>query len=511
MTASLRHVKTLRLSARREDLIRRGILLFEDALRTASFPGAGPERVIFVRKLDIGIIRADAPPASIALVLERCVRDLMSSAVHGDEPGAERANVVFFRDDVEPLVVLARRMARGETTSAWYFTHALPGFVPTMTRDEAFRLVLRAASDTTAGPAAVVALIEALHSCSALDPLLDALQWSDGPALVRAFGGVLSDKPALLRFVAARGAPAPVLRSLSWARTIATRARVWGPEDARSVWLAAMALIIEVPGRMGDVRIWQRAAIVAATEHSRAMHTDDARSDTRHVPRQAVIPDVITLPRETEPFSEERAQVRNEVDSVPSVEHQPSFVATTEDEPYTIERSSVVDSPQPTARRPMTAQPTTVGGLFFLIPVLERLGIAQLLEAHPELCEVDFPARMFLYVAPRLGALNTDSIFSVLGDHLSELPVDIAPNVMRELSRLYLEMRRFCRRNLRLGLRTIVCRAGRIFATRTHLDVMFDIEQADIRVRRVGLDVNPGWVPWFGRVVQYHYLYGENS
>jgi hypothetical protein len=42
---------------------------------------------------------------------------------------------------------------------------------------------------------------------------------------------------------------------------------------------------------------------------------------------------------------------------------------------------------------------------------------------------------------------------------------------------------------------------------RTDLDVSLPLEEADIRVRRAGLDLDPGWVPWFGRVVRFHYLF----
>jgi hypothetical protein len=27
-------------------------------------------------------------------------------------------------------------------------------------------------------------------------------------------------------------------------------------------------------------------------------------------------------------------------------------------------------------------------------------------------------------------------------------------------------------------------------------------------VRRLGLDIDPGWLPWFGRVVAFHYRQG---
>jgi hypothetical protein len=42
--------------------------------------------------------------------------------------------------------------------------------------------------------------------------------------------------------------------------------------------------------------------------------------------------------------------------------------------------------------------------------------------------------------------------------------------------------------------------------SRTHIDVDFRLSQADVRIRRVALDVDPGWVPWLGRVVQFSYL-----
>jgi hypothetical protein len=57
-----------------------------------------------------------------------------------------------------------------------------------------------------------------------------------------------------------------------------------------------------------------------------------------------------------------------------------------------------------------------------------------------------------------------------------------------------------------MGLAAVVSRPGRVAVTRTHVDVLFGHQQADPRVRRAGLDLDPGWLPWFGRVVQFHYL-----
>ena len=51
----------------------------------------------------------------------------------------------------------------------------------------------------------------------------------------------------------------------------------------------------------------------------------------------------------------------------------------------------------------------------------------------------------------------------------------------------------------------MVTRPGYVATTRTHLDVTFDQTQLDIGIRKAGLDIDPGWVPWLGRVVYIHY------
>jgi hypothetical protein len=65
--------------------------------------------------------------------------------------------------------------------------------------------------------------------------------------------------------------------------------------------------------------------------------------------------------------------------------------------------------------------------------------------------------------------------------------------------------RRWLRRGAGLGLADLVRRPARLTLSATHADLDFDLRAADVRVRRAGLDVDPGWVPWFGRVIGYRY------
>jgi hypothetical protein len=64
---------------------------------------------------------------------------------------------------------------------------------------------------------------------------------------------------------------------------------------------------------------------------------------------------------------------------------------------------------------------------------------------------------------------------------------------------------RYLHRFACIGLRQLINRKGHIAITKTHIDVLFDTAQIDDRIRIAGLDINPGWVFWLARVVQFHY------
>ncbi|NMF91676.1 hypothetical protein GPA26_24800, partial [Aromatoleum petrolei] len=48
-------------------------------------------------------------------------------------------------------------------------------------------------------------------------------------------------------------------------------------------------------------------------------------------------------------------------------------------------------------------------------------------------------------------------------------------------------------------------RPARVRATRSHLDVHLRLADVNLDIRRTGLDLDPGWLPWLGRVVHFHY------
>ena len=80
-----------------------------------------------------------------------------------------------------------------------------------------------------------------------------------------------------------------------------------------------------------------------------------------------------------------------------------------------------------------------------------------------------------------------------------------APAPGLALRAVHLALARYLRRSAGLSVRRLVCRPGVVVATATHVDVTFPGEVIELRLRRAGLDLDPGWVPWLGLIVAYRY------
>lgn len=53
---------------------------------------------------------------------------------------------------------------------------------------------------------------------------------------------------------------------------------------------------------------------------------------------------------------------------------------------------------------------------------------------------------------------------------------------------------------------TLLLRRGRLYVTRTHVDLVMHLNQATPEVRMSGLDADPGWVPSLGRVIKFSFV-----
>jgi hypothetical protein len=67
-------------------------------------------------------------------------------------------------------------------------------------------------------------------------------------------------------------------------------------------------------------------------------------------------------------------------------------------------------------------------------------------------------------------------------------------------------LRRRLRRSIGIGVAEMVSRPAWVSWSPTHLDVVIALDEVDLRLRRHGLDVDPGWVTWLGTIIAFHFV-----
>ena len=60
--------------------------------------------------------------------------------------------------------------------------------------------------------------------------------------------------------------------------------------------------------------------------------------------------------------------------------------------------------------------------------------------------------------------------------------------------------------NVEVPVSALIAGPGRLRANATHLDFERPLAGVQLAVRRAGLDLDPGWLPWLGRVVAIRYV-----
>ncbi len=211
---------------------------------------------------------------------------------------------------------------------------------------------------------------------------------------------------------------------------------------------------------------------------------------------------------------------------------------------------------------PEAAEPTRFGGLLFLLPLIEELGIPSAILEEPALAvEPGLGAVLYLMVCQLAPDAEADPLALALGgleepvvpatvldperasaalragarvaEASTRIPSSVDPNDeprlreraatsrvarsappwLQELSlhfalRLVAALRARTELDLSLDalLDLVIARAGTLEWTLTHLDLSLPLDSVSVEIRRGALDINPGWVPFLGRVVSIHYV-----
>ena len=231
--------------------------MLEDAFQTASLPGLSGNRLTIIKQFTIGRFSARQSSTSLSLLIDRQLLDLSSKAVAADHPNAASSQIVYFRDAVEPYVMLAVRIAGNADTSAWFWPLAVSGWQPAMSRREGLRVTLFQLAGTRAGPASVVSLVSELRRRDLLEPLLALIEKDDATDLLQlTCGGALSNRSSSQSL----RQDAVMMEISSIARKALSQAcERWGGVDVRAIWLATMLLVEEKPARLLDPLLIHRA------------------------------------------------------------------------------------------------------------------------------------------------------------------------------------------------------------------------------------------------------------
>ncbi|HWV14424.1 MAG TPA: hypothetical protein VN030_03250 [Cellvibrio sp.] len=159
---------------------------------------------------------------------------------------------------------------------------------------------------------------------------------------------------------------------------------------------------------------------------------------------------------------------------------------------------------------------TRAGGFFYLINALRPLVSAEFLASQSSVSHLQASGWQWLFdcawlLANRTGqTLDTPLlrfIASMAGcEDENSLLESESGFLSVEAQNLFAQLeQRFDEKPFWLAGDFLACPA-QVSVDASHIDIFYSLSSVRLDIRLVGLDVNPGWVPWLGRVVTFHYV-----
>lgn len=488
---STRRVQRLHLVTPDRSLAFRAQNLVNEALRLCSLPGEEQGRVYFFRRLRLPPLGSGADAAEWVRSATGCLLAASERAVHGLEPRARAASAVYFHDLHEAERTLFVRLVRAMDASEWFWPAAsgVPLELPHAERSE------RLLESWARGPLGWAAVARELL------PALDVNEIEVALALIRPDTAErwLSELPPITQEPSAKTPDPPPLSVAT--RALLTRVRaLFGAGDPRAIWLTTLLVLGKHPTLSQDASLRQCATRTLALLGRAANPTRDARGRALTPPNDAR--PLERDPPQAEPSPREPARAR-----------PPNTASEARAPRADAETRAAREGPA------LLELPSGFAGLYFLLHPLRHLGIEEAIAAHPELASTGFVARLLLRLARGAGVVDGDPILAPCIEAERDSAADplVVPRGLRapetapkdswtERAWSY-AVRRWCHQRAKVPVRALIVRPGRVHVTPTHLDVTLPMSAVELRIRRAGLDLDPGYVPWFGRVVHFHYHY----
>lgn len=563
MGAERRDIRRMALSAGSRDAVRRALPEIGEAFRTASFPGLPRHGVVLVRRLDLGRIGLGDTRQALALRLDALSFALSPVACRAGVRPPPEAPALAWPDWVEAIA--AARIALAQGVADWWVRAALePGAAGGPTAAVVAALARRAAEGAPQAPARYVLRLLDLGAPALAAADLPAIlqRWPDpapaaaGPAFpVRrpTLAPQDRDAPASAPVPPAAGERARALaRALPPARRAALAPLLDRPDlpGEAALWAVRAAVILD----RGAAALPELARIIDRKPVPALAPPPPRPRPSAGSPEPAALPAAKpAAPPATAPLArtESTAEAPAQADPAPAAPPDlapasaPSgglAVATRAGGFAQIVNLLAAAGIEPMERAAQVSLNLRLAHLF-LARAVPADALAALLPEPPEGAP-DLPPRLPAFL-PDPAALHLAG-FRLALRHIEAtpgrralvlaragLPVavldaaalarlrrvlpagQLVPDRGAPLPRatlgaglvpgLALLVQRLAVRLAGTGWRRTLRRRGWAEATATHLDLTLDLDEVRIAERRAGLDRNPGWVGWLGRVVTLHF------
>jgi len=562
------HIRKLRIRTRDKAVLPRMTFAIEDAFRTASFPGVPPNGRVFVKRLDLGNFSSAASSRFLAGRIDEQFRHIRPVMICQDTPELIGAPAVWFPDDLSPYRFLVNLLSQNRRPRAWYWKAAVKGWHPSLSVHQSFQVIVSRVCRCKTGILGMYFVLEPLLENGRILDVIDTFNPRDVTRYLFNMGlspvSIDSKKAPEAKAVISKENQM-IVPALEGGMVTQAAGR-WSFFDPRFA-LVSYLILARMDQATDPVHL--NSLLETVSNRSATTHDTERRKEEWEFigisepnasfevlePIQRVSNpsgDVPSEPADLRPRRlKAKAQEARDNDKKESATGTaPEKETSRKDASGFPDHTLASDALKPQSPESKTVQSTSFrkhvlkeiypilggfageiteyAGLFFTIPLMKIIGMDTLMEQFPAYEDLDLPRRILFRCADLLFIPPDHPVIVVLGkepepsDVITEFTPPpqwrrILPEPIRSQERsldrlvdtIVTVMERYCRDTATMEFGELIRRPGYIAATKTHLDLTFPFSQLDIRVRMAGLDINPGWVPWLGRVFQFHYVGGD--
>jgi len=464
-----------------------------NALDAADWPHLDTHEIVILRRLEIDAEARDVGHAAAAQL-----RRLLNSAVVPWAVGAQQAQAVKFADHADFITGMCQEILRPSLPRAWFWQKHLLS-----------QQILQQPSSA--------ALLSALSEELLLLPAVANRLLGHGllGEVIQALGNEhLNQLLAQLRHVTGFALDPQTLQTSLYRSTGELVGDDTLPRDAElQRWKSSLTAIPRSLAHSGATLL--AVLITWEKQPYRLLAARSAIPLVSNVARQLLSP-------ETESGREEHGA--QEVPSPRSQEigHTPNDMEATETVPPSGDKNdwgdqqASIEAPVPSVKRGTKEQPadgpaattgqhwfiTQCGGFYYLLNLLRQPALLEILKQSGDspwqhlylmsrLLDIELDLPLLEFIAAQLRMDDIQALDALRPHGPDRRLVDLAAQRMAHHP---------------FWPHDLIRKTARVRHDHVYLDIDFHSRSVDLEIRLAGLDVNPGWLPWLGRVVNFHYI-----